>query len=282
MKQFLTFAMVAPMASFGDIAVGERRDSRDRPARSAVLGLVAACLGLTREDEEAHKELEQKYGLAVLCHAAGKSLVDYHTAQAGQPGRGQVFATRAEEIHSGDLATILSRREYRTDVWHLGALWLREGASPQWSLEELQTAMNEPLFTLYLGRRSCPLALPLAPKIIEENSAASALQKRHRGLEGAEKEIRLWHKLSECFSGTRPYMDQRNKEAAVRAAYHSRPLRLYMGQEDEEAIKQCHEAGFKHQRSEMRRDRILSRQRWQFGLREEAVLSLNHEKGREE
>ena len=45
MPDFLTFALAAPLAAMGEIAVGERRGSWDRPGRSAVLGLIAAVLG---------------------------------------------------------------------------------------------------------------------------------------------------------------------------------------------------------------------------------------------
>ena len=42
---FLLFTLYAPMASFGEVAVGERRMSWSRPGRSAILGMVAARLG---------------------------------------------------------------------------------------------------------------------------------------------------------------------------------------------------------------------------------------------
>ncbi len=61
MPRYLTFALVAPLASFGGIAVGERRSGWDRPARSAVLGLIGACLGLEREDDAAKTALAEDY-----------------------------------------------------------------------------------------------------------------------------------------------------------------------------------------------------------------------------
>ena len=39
MPTYLTFALVAPLGAMGELAVGERRGSWDRPGRSAVLGL---------------------------------------------------------------------------------------------------------------------------------------------------------------------------------------------------------------------------------------------------
>src|SRR5436305_6616758 len=130
--EFLTFALTAPLAAMGEIAVGERRGSWDRPGRSAVLGLIAACMGLTREDEPAHDALEDGYGLALRVQNVGPLLPDYHTAQVPPTRRERRFATRAEELSVTDLETILSRRDYRTDVLVIAALWSRAGAL--WSL----------------------------------------------------------------------------------------------------------------------------------------------------
>ena len=57
MARFLTLTFAAPLASFGAIAVGERRPSWDRPGKSAALGLIAGALGLDRSDEDAHRAL---------------------------------------------------------------------------------------------------------------------------------------------------------------------------------------------------------------------------------
>ena len=71
--RFLLFTLYAPMGSFGEIAVGERRMSWARPGRSAILGLVAAAQGVDRADEatmvklvkrEIYDQLDEKtYGL---------------------------------------------------------------------------------------------------------------------------------------------------------------------------------------------------------------------------
>lgn len=55
--------------------------------------------------------------------------------------RGRRFSTRAEELAAPNLNTILSRRDYRSGAWHLGALWLRQ-VSSRWPLEVLAQAVN--------------------------------------------------------------------------------------------------------------------------------------------
>ena len=116
------------MASFGEIAVGERRMSWPRPARSQVLGIVASALGITRVDEQEHVALERALGYGVRTDAPGRPLVDYHTAQTPKARRGQVFKTRRDELQAPQLATVLSTREWRIDSFFTVALWPRPGA----------------------------------------------------------------------------------------------------------------------------------------------------------
>ena len=239
MPRILTFALVAPIAAFGAIAVGERRSGWDRPARSAVLGLLGACLGVRRDDDAGQAALAEDYALALLCHAPGRLLADYHTAQVPPTLRGRRFPTRAVELAADQLNTVLSRRDYRTGAWHLGALWPRHGQA-RWSLEELAEAMGKPCFVPYLGRKSCPLGLPLAPAIAEAADAMEALRARHEvGPEAA------WRSRMAEAAGEPVFA----VDAADAPANDPRLRRI-----------------------EFRRDQPRSRRRWQFDLREEAVL----------
>ena len=82
---YLVFQLQAPLAAWGDVAVGEYRGSREYPGASALIGLLGAALGLRREDEAAHAALRDGYRFAVGVVSAGHLLRDYHTAQV--PGR---------------------------------------------------------------------------------------------------------------------------------------------------------------------------------------------------
>jgi len=242
MPEFLTFALYAPIASFGAPAVGERRGSFDRPARSGVLGLIGACLGLDRCDEEGQTALVSGYGLGLRVEASGGLLADYHTAQMPPARRGRRFATRAEELgDKNDLATVLSRRDYRSDAWHLGVVWAEPGA--RWPLAELATAMDNPAFTPSLGRKACPLGLPLAPRLMTAAGPVEALAER--AVSGPERAMRdiLRVRLNET-----PIVAM----DANAWSNHHRRLRI-----------------------ERRRDAPLSRPRWQFGLRDEIVVAAS-------
>jgi len=242
MPEFLTFALYAPIASFGAPAVGERRGSFERPTRSQVLGLIGACLGLDRADDEGQAALAAGYGLAIRAEASGRLLPDYHTAQVPPTRRGRRFATRAEELAADDLATVLSRRDYRTDAWHLAALWTEVEA--RWPLSEIGEAMRRPHFTLSLGRKSCPLGLPLAPSLVVADDPVAALAMR--AADGPEQAFQSSLLGMVPRSGMIVAMDDNPW------SHHLPRLRI-----------------------EHRRDAPLSRRRWQFALREETVVAVS-------
>lgn len=163
MAQFLLARLYGPLCSWGGPAVGELRPTRDHPTRSAVLGLVGACLGLRREDAVAQATLARSYGLAVRVDAPGRRRDDYHTVQAPKARKGLAPATRRAELagNARDLETMVTRRSYLEDAVFTIALTRRSDAG--WSLEAVAEAMHTPRFQPYLGRKSCPLAVPLAP-----------------------------------------------------------------------------------------------------------------------
>jgi len=176
--RFLLFTLYAPLGSMGEIAVGERRMGWARPGRSAVLGLVAAAMGVDRGDEDAHRALQEGLYFAVRTDAPGQSFTDYHTAQAPSARRGATFATRRAELAADKLNTVLSSREWRTDSLFTVALWPRPDGTVD--MDAIKAALEEPRFVLYLGRKSAPLGLPPAPRFVDADSILDAFAARER------------------------------------------------------------------------------------------------------
>ena len=244
--RFLVFTLYAPIGSFGEIAVGERRMSWVRPGRSATLGLVAAAQGIERGDEQAHRRLESGLYYAVRTDASGRPFVDWHTAQTPKARKGRRFATRREELESDDLNTVLSTREWRTDACFTVVLWPRPESTL--NLEEIARALRNPSFVLYLGRKSAPLGLPLNPEIVE---APTYLQ---------------------AFEARRPTNEERRILRHVRDSGEWRSV-IAVDDDAPEAPEESRGAS----RRERRRDALVSRARWQFADRQERIVM--HETG---
>lgn len=222
------------MASWGDVAVGEYRPTFDRPSKSAVTGLLAAALGICRNEEQKQKELAQAYYFAVQVNVPGVLLRDYHTSQVPPSGSGKnkkYFATRKDELEAEKKETILSTRDYYCDALYTVCIWCKTKEIP-YSLEKLKQKLREPEFVLYLGRKSCPLAIPIQAKIVEAEN------------------------LKEVFSKVK----FEDRDLFLRWLPKSEGIRLYWEGDDNSLLA-------KH--TVTRRDEPLNRNRWQFSTRKE-------------
>lgn len=250
--EFLVFQLQAPLSSWGDTAVGEYRPSHAYPGVSALVGLLGAALGVRREDEAAHTALRDGYGFAVGLQANGKLLRDYHTAQV--PGQAAMkkrpHSSRKDElaVPKEQLNTILSTRDYRQDAACVVAV--QPFAQAPHSLERLADALRRPKYVLYLGRKSCPPAAPLYPRIVTADSARRA------------------------FEDYRALIDNLLAEHADK--FGRRPLQS-PGKLIRVAWSDGIETGLQPDLTTTRKDRPIRRRGWQFGDRSEYVALLAEE-----
>lgn len=172
MAEFLVFTLAAQIASFGGLAGHERRGSDTWPGRSALIGLLGAALGTSRDDAAGQAALAE-LSFAVGALETGAPLRDYHTVQT-VPQKYKRPATRADALRmaadDGNLNTTITVRDYRCGVLHAVAAW--GGGVP---LDTLKGALERPHYTLYLGRKSCPLSAPVGPDIVTAADPAEAL-----------------------------------------------------------------------------------------------------------
>jgi CRISPR system Cascade subunit CasD len=180
----LTFRLCGPMAAFGDPATDERRGTELRPTRSGALGLIAAAMGIAREDRVGHEALSTGLGFATRVFADRGPMRDWHTIQSPK-GKSVRAATRRDELEGYDLNTKLSQRWYIQSVDADVFVWRRSDAAP--ALEDIAAKLRRPAYVLYLGRKSCPLAAPLEPAIFAD--LASALARVPQGAPGRRGDV---------------------------------------------------------------------------------------------
>jgi CRISPR system Cascade subunit CasD len=130
----LLLRMRAPMMSWGDHSRFTIRDTRREPTKSAVIGLLCAALGRPRW-EPVYDLADLKMGVRV--NQEGLVQCDYHTVMDSIRSSGS----------KGD--TVLSDRYYVADADYWVGL---EGDSAK--LTELDTALQNPCWQLYFGRKS--------------------------------------------------------------------------------------------------------------------------------
>ena len=186
----------APLLSFGGECKFDHRDTLGFPSRGAVTGLVAAALGIDRGDRFGLERLSRlrMSSIAFLNHP-GMLLEDYHTIGGGYPsGKRDIPADAAGKSRG----TVLTERCYMADG-KFAALLSGDAAF----LEEIGTALRDPVWGGWIGRKHCIPATPVFQGVFE--TEAEALEKL-RSLSGGSG-CRIWEECSPETYGATFYPD---------------------------------------------------------------------------
>jgi len=137
----LLIRLVGPMQSWGTQSRFSERDTGREPSKSGVIGLICAALG--RKRSESIQDLGQ-LRMGVRVDQEGKIVRDYQTTS-------NIFRA------SGGLKpTNVSNRYYLADASFLVAL---EGPEPL--LSDIDSALRNPRWQIYLGRKSFLPSMPV-------------------------------------------------------------------------------------------------------------------------
>lgn len=139
----LAMKLSAPMQSWGLEGRFNERTTNPYPTKSGVIGLLAAALGYSREDDITEIAT---WKVAVRVDVPGKVGRDFQTARTRR------YDTQSTHwLPTGD--PYVSRRYYL-----MGATFVVAVEMPDEKLPQVAYALNHPAFPLFLGRRSCPPA----------------------------------------------------------------------------------------------------------------------------
>lgn len=248
MTHVLLIRLAAPLQSWGLVSrFAPRRDSHSRPTKSAVIGLCAAALGLSR-DETLGELAETAFG--VRADHPGTPVRDYHSVGAGTyPLRPRDLITdhrRAAAVSASiDAATgdpfghhqladwygapkkiaadpvsgalvsgEVTRSALITERWYLADATFLVGLQHE-DLDFLMTvarALEYPARLLWLGRKSCPPSGTLAAGTVA-GDLEKAFQTKQLlpGADGAADPTRrpwAWFQVSASTRGAAPVQDQ--------------------------------------------------------------------------
>lgn len=178
MRDHLILKLEGVMQAWGEHTFEGIRPSTNFPTRSALLGLLGACLGIDRSDQRGQQALADSIQYAArqddtkvvwqrhkLLSSPTIKMTDYHT----------VKDARANYSGLKSLDTIQTWREYLFDAAFTVAIW-NPGNNALFTLDKLETAVKKPRYTPSLGRRSCPISRPLFEARVKAINADEALK----------------------------------------------------------------------------------------------------------
>lgn len=153
--------------SFADTGFGQLREAGPYPSRSAVIGVIAAALGVERGNSrlvDLHQRLRIHTGTAHV----GSLLTDYHTVLPN--GYEEYDATRLRRS-GAEGNPVLTDRTYHVDAHFVAFI----SSDDPIIVSECRDAFKNPVFTGYLGRRCCVPTTPLIPETTLETTIVDAL-----------------------------------------------------------------------------------------------------------
>lgn len=182
MKGFLLH-LQGPMQSWADTGFGQIREAGPFPSRAAVLGIVAAALGIPRAGDRL-VALHDTFRVHVATARDGETRKDYHTVET-DPSRNKT----------------LTWRDYHHDAHFVALVQLESDTEETW-IDQAVAALRRPKYTAFLGRRACPPTVPLQPEPVEgpvldvlaRGVANAALRRLGYGLAVPEGSIREWER----------------------------------------------------------------------------------------
>ena len=163
--KLIKFTLSAPLQSWGEDARWDQRTTAAMPSKSAVIGLLGCCFGISRGDEKLN-QLNDQLMIAVRADCPGRVMTDYHTVQ----GTGGVFLNAEGKPRSGG-DTIITPKQYLQDARFTVFLWGNEE-----TLTSCFHAIGHPKWAVYLGRKSCVPAVPVRPEWVEADSPEEAVK----------------------------------------------------------------------------------------------------------
>ena len=135
----LLLRLAGPMQSWGTTSRFDQRDTGKEPSKSGVIGLLAAALGIDREEWNADLQALAELTMGVRHDRPGVLKRDYQTAQ-------NIISADRSKVHE----TAVTTRDYLADAVFLLAL---EGQD-RTLLERAHAALLSPVWPLALGRKS--------------------------------------------------------------------------------------------------------------------------------
>jgi CRISPR system Cascade subunit CasD len=200
---YLALLLAGPLQSWGFSSRFQRRTTGLHPTKSGIIGLVSAAMGLAKGSPEEGDWLPKLSALKltsiVLPRNDVRRLDDFHTTGGGYDKKTHPqFIPRKASGGPSDNPTV-SRRQFLLEA-RFGVIL----AGDRFVLERAAAALQDPIWGVWLGRKSCIPAEPISPRIFNTRLEAE------RALIG-DAPIDQFTRLEEVASldaGTDSYNDQ--------------------------------------------------------------------------
>lgn len=169
----LLLRLAAPLQAWGSSSKFIVRSTEREPTKSGVIGMIAAAMGIQRNDDAKKLAPLAQLRFGVRADKEGILLKDFHM------------------VHGYKIADV-TERYYLSDAVFLAVL----ECDDKKLLEEIAAALQKPVYPLYLGRKSCPPTLPVVLGVKDEDMLAALKNEPFLYENDRRKNIRISYEVS--------------------------------------------------------------------------------------
>lgn len=219
-KTFLALRLEGPLQSWGFDSQYNRRNTGLMPTKSAIAGICCAALGLPRGSDEEQEFLSKFNAVRMTAIAIPRQgvkkelpvrrLQDYHTVQNTKTADG-----KNKDCH-------ITHRQYLTDA-SFGVVL--EGTSSL--LERIAIALENPVWGIWLGRKTCIPSAPVFAGLEEHRDVALRLLIKEKPLEAFTRQ----EEVENFAEGRDSLPDMPVSFATERRLFSPRRVRIVQGLE---------------------------------------------------
>lgn len=159
--KYLLFNLSGPLQAWGGSLPGMLRTINDHPTKSAIVGLLGACLGIDRREGDKLTELGNQISIACRIDAPGRKISDLHIVK-------NHHLRYTTEQPKKEPQNILSLRDYLCNAVFTICVSGR-------NIDKLYNALRKPVYVPFLGRKSC-LPNGFFPRVIMAKNLSQALR----------------------------------------------------------------------------------------------------------
>lgn len=169
----LLLRLAAPLQAWGSSSKFIVRSTEREPTKSGVIGMIAAAMGIQRNDDAKKLAPLAQLRFGVRADKEGILLKDFHM------------------VHGYKMADV-TERYYLSDAVFLAVL----ECDDKKLLEEIATALQKPVYPLYLGRKSCPPTLPVVLGVKDEDMLTALKNEPFLYENDRRKNVRISYEVS--------------------------------------------------------------------------------------
>lgn len=163
----LILRLEGPLQSWGEHSLFfQEGDTAEMPTKSGIVGLLACALGIPKDAPNEIAALSDALSIGVRADRPGRMRVDFQIVHANR------LQTGKHGMRAPEKSILVSHKRYLEDAAFTVVLSSKE----ETLIQKISKALQHPVWSIFLGRKSCVPTRPVYDGLLEGDNLLQALK----------------------------------------------------------------------------------------------------------